>query len=58
MRIFLLHLVLVTLASVGPGVWAAPQEAVKGKWFTEPDAALTTAEKVKKPVLAVAMDHG
>ena len=40
------------------GVGNTPQEAVKGVWFTEPDAALAAAEKVERPVLAVAMDHG
>ncbi|MFA4986931.1 MAG: hypothetical protein WC712_10130 [Candidatus Brocadiia bacterium] len=31
---------------------------VKGKWLTDRDKALSEAQKVKKPILAVAMDHG
>ena len=58
MRILILHLVFLALASVGPRAFAAPQEAVKGKWFTDPAEALAAAVAVKKPVLAVAMDHG
>jgi hypothetical protein len=49
----LLCLALLTLAR---GVTA--QEAVKGEWFTEPGAGLAAAAKAKRPVLAVAMDHG
>lgn len=30
---------------------------VKGKWFTDREKALDEAQKLKKPVLAVAMDH-
>ncbi len=38
---------------------SSPQaEKVRGDWFTDPDQALAAAEKAKKPVLAVAMDHG
>ena len=30
---------------------------VKGKWFTDREKALAEAQKLKKPILAVAMDH-
>ncbi len=30
---------------------------VKGKWFTERESAMAEAQKQKKPILAVAMDH-
>ncbi|MCU0723978.1 MAG: hypothetical protein MUC63_10265 [Planctomycetes bacterium] len=44
-------LVLAALAS------AASAQEVRGRWFTEPDAALAEARKAGRPVLAVAMDH-
>ena len=37
---------------------ASPALAVEGDWHTDPDAALAAALKAKRPVLAVAMDHG
>jgi hypothetical protein len=51
--VWLLLLILLLYA-------AAPREAfaVKGKWYTDPKTALAAAQKEKKPVLAVAMDHG
>ena len=37
---------------------ASPALAVTGDWHTDPDAALAAALKARRPVLAVAMDHG
>jgi hypothetical protein len=37
---------------------AVPALAVEGAWFTDADEALAAAVKSKRPVLAVAMDHG
>ncbi len=37
---------------------AAPAFGVDGDWFTDADEALAVAAKAKRPVLAVAMDHG
>jgi hypothetical protein len=37
---------------------AAPLLAVEGHWYGEAEAALSAAAKARKPVLAVAMDHG
>ncbi len=31
---------------------------VEGDWLTDPDAALEQATQSKRPILAVAMDHG
>lgn len=31
---------------------------VEGDWITDPDAALRAASASKRPILAVAMDHG
>jgi hypothetical protein len=31
---------------------------VKGEWHTDPNEALAVARKLRRPVLAVAMDHG
>jgi len=33
------------------------QESIKGRWYTDPDQALSAAKKAKKPVLAAVMDH-
>ena len=39
--------------------WASlPALAVEGDWLTDPDKALEAARVSKRPVLAVAMDHG
>jgi len=38
--------------------FAAPALAVTGDWHTDADRALAEALKAKRPVLAVAMDHG
>lgn len=32
--------------------------AVEGDWSTDPAGALRAAEESKRPILAVAMDHG
>ncbi len=51
-------LVLTALALALPQAPLRQQERIKGQWFTDPEAALAAAEKVEKPLLAVAMDHG
>jgi hypothetical protein len=37
---------------------APTARAVEGDWFTDADEALAAAAKSKRPILAVAMDHG
>jgi hypothetical protein len=50
-----LLLLAVAVVVCLPGLRA--EDSVKGKWFPERDKALAEAQKLKKPVLAVAMDH-
>ncbi|NQT13491.1 MAG: hypothetical protein HQ582_12120 [Planctomycetes bacterium] len=50
-----LLMLLALFSDVGQ---AQETEAVKGHWFTQADEALAAAEAARKPVLAVAMDHG
>ena len=54
-RVILIAAYLLGLACA---VVFAQEEAIKGRWHTEPDPALAEALKAKQPVLAVAMDHG
>ena len=53
-RIALLFLSLTVVLAISSTLG---EEAVKGKWLTERDKALTEAQRLKKPILAVAMDH-
>ena len=50
--------VLLFLLCVASGVLLPAGEDVKGTWFDDPADALAAAAQKKKPVLAVAMDHG
>ncbi len=43
---------VLLVGAIGPAL------AVEGTWFTDADKALAAAVKAKRPVLAVAMDHG
>ena len=36
----------------------APGQEIKGRWFTDRQQALAAARRARRPVLAVAMDHG
>jgi len=49
-------LALAVLVLLGGAI--GPALAVEGDWFTDADDALAAASKSKRPVLAVAMDHG
>ena len=50
--------ILLALVLGVPAAFSPQDEKIEGEWFTDPDQALAAAEKAKKPVLAVAMDHG
>jgi len=50
--------ILIVCALTMLALGATPALAVKGNWHTDPDLALAAAEKLKTPILAVAMDHG
>jgi len=36
----------------------APGQEIQGKWYTDSRRALEEARRTRRPVLAVAMDHG
>jgi len=52
-----LFLVITCCGAAAPAE-ARPRSDVKGEWFTDAEQALATARKSRRPVLAVAMDHG
>jgi hypothetical protein len=53
-----LRSILLLLLCAANGALLQAGGDVKGAWFDDPADALAAAAKKRKPVLAVAMDHG